>query len=139
MGTSCGSVILAQSICTVTHQSTGLGVDPYNPSAPGVYNDTLTIVDNAANSPQTVALTSTNLNSVGVVNVGVQPVFGTVAAGNTQSIASTLNVAIHGIGIAYTFSLAGADPQDFYFSDANISGIGLIMKCAQVVGVALSM
>jgi hypothetical protein len=130
-GNSCGSIIPAQSLCIVTIQSDGLGIENGDPNTAATYNDTLTIVDTAANSPQTVPLVSTNYSGVGVVQLGVQPVFGSVAVGNSQAIALTESVPSYYVYVSdgVTFTLGGADPQDFYFSDATHPEDGVISEC----------
>lgn len=127
IGTGCRTVIPAQSTCTVTVQSTGLEISE---GTPYTYTDTLTIVDDAANSPQTVALTSTNTNGVSGAFTGSQVVFGTVAVGNTQSIGLTESLP-EDVTPTDDFSLAGADPQDFYFSDTTTSASPTITECAE--------
>src|SRR5271157_504588 len=102
--TTCGATLAAQATCTISIQ--------FVPQATGSRAATLTISDNAGNSPQTVALTGT-----GVLQVVVTPAtlgFGSQGLGSpTAPKTVTVNSNISSTLTFTSFAIAGANPGDF--------------------------
>jgi hypothetical protein len=99
---SCGISVVAQAICVINVS--------FSPTATGSATGTLTITDNAAGSPHTVALTGKGVAAgVGLVFAPAQgatfPTAGTVAAGSSTS--TTVQVGGAGLAGGVTFSCSG--------------------------------
>lgn len=117
---SCGSSVPPGGNCTVSVS--------FKPTAQGPRTGTLTITDNAANSPQTVALTGTGTVvrlSPAIVNFGDQKV-GTTSPPQTVTVTNTGSspLSIQGIGIG------GTDFSDFAFTTTCGSSLGPKASCA---------
>lgn len=102
---TCGSTVAASGSCKVTVT--------FTPTAIGNRTGTLTLNDNAANSPQTVPLSGTG------VSISFTPKttnYGTVTVGNTLS----KNVTVSNVGtgtVTFTgFSIVGLNPGDFHIT-----------------------
>lgn len=90
----CGTGVPAQSVCTISVESTGLIWD-YT-GLPVSFTGTMTILDNATAGPQTVSLTSTDTARV---------------SGGTGQV--TLSSGSYYSGASATYAIGGADPGDF--------------------------
>jgi len=100
---TCGHSVAAGGSCTITVY--------FKPTASGVLNGAITVTDNAAGSPHTVALTGTAT----VVSLSAAKLdFGTVAVGSSSS-PSPLTVTNKGATALTitTIAIAGANPTDF--------------------------
>jgi hypothetical protein len=79
---SCGSSLAAGSSCTVNVT--------FTPTAPGARSGSITISDNAANSPQTVALSGTGqanaVTPAGTYQVGITGTAGALAQSSTVTL-----------------------------------------------------
>ncbi len=108
--TTCGASLAPTKSCSISVTFTPPGVGPFA--------GTLTITDNAANSPQTVALTGT-----GVLPVTLTPTsatyasqtVGTTSAAKAFTLTNNLSVTLNNIVIGFT----GADPGDFSVSSTT--------------------
>jgi hypothetical protein len=102
---TCGSTLTAGASCTVSVK--------FGPGAEGIKNATLVVTGNAANSPQSTALTGTGMGplaslSPASVAFGNQTV-STTSAAKTVTLTNTGNGAMTISGIA----LAGTNPRQF--------------------------
>src|SRR5258708_1471474 len=71
---TCGSSVAAGASCTISVK--------FTPTAAGTRTGTLTLTDNASNSPQTISLTGTgSITSVAAPSITTQPTSRTVTAG----------------------------------------------------------
>ena len=102
--TTCGAILAAQASCTVSVQ--------FAPTATGSRTASLTIVDDASNSPQSVTLNGTGLQPVTVapatLGFGSQGL-GSPTAAKTATISNNLSTAVTFSSI----SITGANPADF--------------------------
>ena len=116
---TCGSSVAANSNCTISVT--------FTPQATGTRTATLSVNDNANNSPQTIALTGT-----GVVQVAWSPTslsFGAQAVG-TSSVSKNItltNSLPTALSIASTFT--GANPGDFAETDTCGSSVVANSTC----------
>ncbi len=94
----CGTALRALSSCTI--QVT------FSPAASGVRTGSLTITDDAADSPQAISLTG-NLPATFTISTGSSPSSATVAAGATATFNLSL-AATGGFSGAVQFSCSGA-------------------------------
>ncbi|HEX6505327.1 MAG TPA: Ig-like domain repeat protein [Terriglobales bacterium] len=96
---TCSATVMQGGNCTVSVT--------FTPSAAGTRTGTVTIVDNAADSPQTVNLTGTG-----------------VAATTTTSLSSSLNPSIYGQSVTFTAKVApsggGTPTGTVTFYDASV-------------------
>jgi hypothetical protein len=104
---NCAATVAVNASCTITLE--------FKPAAAAAYTATVDVKDNAAASPQTIALSGTGIVNGPVVTLSPASVaFGSVAIGAT-SAAATITVTNSGnatlTGIAP--SLAGTNPTDF--------------------------
>jgi hypothetical protein len=101
-GTTCGSTLGAQASCTISIQ--------FTPAGTGSRTATLTIADNASNSPQTVNLTGSGVQPVtatpGTLSFGSQTV-GSPTASKTVTVTSNVNATVTFAGITITGTNAG--------------------------------
>lgn len=110
--TTCNSTLTVNGTCTVSAT--------FTPGAVGARSATLSITDDAGNSPQQVALSGT-----GVVEVSVAPTaitFGGIAVGKRSSakvvkVGNNLNTTLTFAGTPFT--LIGIDPSDFSLSSTT--------------------
>jgi hypothetical protein len=131
-GDTCtGNSIAPNSTCTV-------GVN-FSPTAAGTSNATLTFTDNAANSPQTVALIGTC--AVPVVSFSAPSLtFGPQTPGTTSPVQS-VNVTDTGAGLLslWTVTLGGPNAGDFaVFPALPAGGIGGGPSDTMAVGVVFT-
>jgi HYDIN/CFA65/VesB-like, Ig-like domain/Beta-propeller repeat/Cep192 domain 4/Abnormal spindle-like microcephaly-assoc'd, ASPM-SPD-2-Hydin len=109
---TCGSTVSASSSCVITVT--------FTPAAAGSRSGTISISDNASNSPQTVALSGTGNGPQGVLSPQSVP-FGGENVG-TSSSASTVTLSNPGnatLSIT-SISIAGANAGDF--AETNTCG-----------------
>ncbi|HEY6374296.1 MAG TPA: choice-of-anchor D domain-containing protein [Edaphobacter sp.] len=92
----CGTVLQAQSICTISVQSTN--------SALGTFSGTLTVVDDDTNDTQVVQLNTDNETLVGTIDFG------------SWSIGSSGTSRLAGGVLVQTGSVSGSNPGDFSFA-----------------------
>src|SRR6266478_7056635 len=80
---TCGSSVAAGASCTISVK--------FTPTAAGTRTGTLTLTDNASNSPQTISLTGGSTTSAVAPSITTQPASQTVTAGQTAtfSVAAT--------------------------------------------------
>src|SRR5258706_7913968 len=95
---TCGSSVAAGASCTISVK--------FTPTAAGSRTDTLTLTDNASNSPQTISLTGTgSITSVAAPSITTQPTSRTVTAGQT----ATFTVAATGTSpLTYQWKKSGS-------------------------------
>jgi trimeric autotransporter adhesin len=122
--TTCGSTLPAQSVCTISVASLG-GVALNGQTATST--GTLTVVDNAAGGPQTVALTATNASAFvdpnfnnwsGVISFPADQ----VGYQQTQS-GYSYQATTHNGTPALSLSLSGSDPSDFSYTVSQSGSI----------------
>ena len=95
---TCGSSVAAGVSCTISVK--------FTPTATGTRTGTLTLTDNAPNSPQTVSLTGTGGTASSAPTVTTQPANQTVTAGQT----ATFTVVAAGTApLAYQWQKNGAN------------------------------
>ncbi|MGD0693506.1 MAG: choice-of-anchor D domain-containing protein [Terriglobia bacterium] len=117
---TCDGSVPAKGKCTINVT--------FTPTTTGTRTGTLTVADNASNSPQTVSLTGT-----GVVQVVLSPTsltfggqkVGTTSAAKTVTLTNNLSTALAMSGI--TFS--GANPDDFAQTNNCGAGVPAKSKC----------
>ncbi|HEX4427404.1 MAG TPA: FG-GAP-like repeat-containing protein [Terriglobales bacterium] len=116
--TTCGGTLAARAHCTVSVT--------FQPPALGSFTGTLTFVDSAANSPQTVSLTGTGTVQVTLTPVtlafAIQPVFSTSPA-KIVTLTNHMPTPLSFRGINF----AGANPGDFTETDtcgSSVAGSG---------------
>jgi hypothetical protein len=121
---TCGTTLTASNSCTVSVT--------FTPTVIGVRNGTLTFNDDAANNPQTVALTGTG------TQLSLSPTslnFGTVAVGTTSAAKSVTFTNVGTTPVTFTaISIAGTNPGDYQIS-ANTCGTSLAGGASCTVGV----
>ncbi len=108
--TTCGATLAPKGSCLINVT--------FTPPSTGPFTGTLTITDNAANSPQKVALSGT-----GVLPVTLTPssamyasqTVGTTSAAKTFTLTNNQTVTLNNIVIGFT----GADPGDFSVSSTT--------------------
>jgi len=122
--TACGTSLAMGASCTISVTFTPTAANPNPRSA------TITIADNAGNTPQTVALSGTGLPTPSTATLnGTGLTFATQLVGNA-SVAQSLTLTNNGTG-ALTFAatnpiiLTGANPGDFAFAPASTCGTSL--------------
>jgi len=110
----CGTALAAHSTCTIQVS--------FDPSTTGVRTGTLTVVDSAASSPQTVALTGTGTSNAPVLFFSPGNIdFGNQTVGTTSnSWTVTLNNTT-GFNSTFTTPIAVTGP----FAETNSCGAGL--------------
>jgi len=126
MGSTCGSVLPAGTSCTISIESVGVEATTGLANQFPTLTDTLMITDSAANSPQTVALSSTDQGDISASSSGppsgslvMLPPFGTVPvySGQAQYSGQTQALYLNPVSFYYdtptTFSVGGTDSQDF--------------------------
>jgi hypothetical protein len=79
-GGTCGSTLAARSSCTLFVQ--------FTPSAVGARNGSLSVSDDASNSPQSLALTGTGTTN-GISSITITPTAPVIAHGTTQQFTAT--------------------------------------------------
>jgi hypothetical protein len=102
--TTCGATLAAQASCTISIQ--------FTPQATGARAATLTISDDAGNSPQTVSLTGTGVQPVTATpaNLGFgSQGLGSPTAAKTVTVNSNVSATVTFSGITIT----GANAGDF--------------------------
>jgi trimeric autotransporter adhesin len=110
----CGTVLQAQSICTMNVQSTN--------SALGTLSGTLTIVDDDTNDAQVVQLNTDNETLAGTID------FGSWAIGNSGTSRLSGGVPQNGNDVL-TGSISGSNPGDFSFADDWQGQISVPFSC----------
>lgn len=101
---TCGSSIPAAGTCTITVS--------FAPTSQGTVHGTVTITDNAANSPQVISLTG--YGAVPVVLTPLNIVFGTLKVGTTSPYQTVTVTNKETTAIKFTnITFAGTDPGDF--------------------------
>ena len=122
-GNSCGASVAAGASCT-THGH-------FSPSTTGALTAAVTIVDNAAGSPQSITLTGTGTNpttvslSANSLSFGLQKVGSTSAS---QSVTLT-NTGAATLGIA-NIAVTGADASSFVFGNTCGTSLAAGANCA---------
>jgi hypothetical protein len=81
-GGTCGATLAARSYCTLLVQ--------FTPEAVGALNGSVSVSDDAPNSPQTVSLTGTG-TTTGISSITVTPGIPVLLEGNTQQFVATGN------------------------------------------------
>jgi hypothetical protein len=115
--TTCGTTLAAGSTCTIAVT--------FNPQSVGSLPGTLTVTDNAANSPQTASLSGTGtapaapIASLTPATLTFASTAGTASAAQKATLSNTGNAALSISGI----TLTGANPSDF--SQTNTCGTSL--------------
>jgi len=111
---TCGTTLAPGNSCTVSVT--------FTPTVIGVRNGTLTFNDDAANNPQTVALTGTG------TQLFLSPTslnFGTLVVGTTSAAKSVTFTNVGTTPVTFTaISIAGTNPGDYQIS-ANTCGTSL--------------
>ena len=111
--TTCGGTLAALASCTISIQ--------FAPTATGARTATLTLADDASNSPQTVPLTGTGVQPVTVapatLGFGGQGV-GTTSAAKTVTISNNTNSTVTFTSI----SIGGTNATDFAQSATTCGG-----------------
>ncbi|HEY1741738.1 MAG TPA: choice-of-anchor D domain-containing protein [Granulicella sp.] len=129
---NCTATLAAGASCTITLA--------FAPQATGTLKATLTLTDNAANSPQPVALSGTATagpTPQGTLTPGTGLVFPTTASGNTSAtqvvtLTNTGNATLSITGIA----IGGANPSDFAETNACPATLAVGSNCQITVSFA---
>jgi hypothetical protein len=120
---NCGSSLAPTAVCTITVQ--------FDPTQTGITTGTISMVDNAPGSPQTVSLSGTG-TAVVVSPIGVY--FGTQADGTSSS---PVNVTLTNKGASAltitSITLTGANPGDFAETNNCGSSLGGGRSCTITV------
>ena len=103
---NCGASLAAQSVCTISVESTGIAWAPGN--LPSTFTATMTILDNASAGPQTVSLSSTNTSEVSGGLSFTGSAVGVPVTGTLSISAEFRNSTASG-----NYGIGGADPGDF--------------------------
>ena len=119
---SCGSTVAAGTSCTVSVT--------FTPKAGGLESGTLTMTDNAPNSPQSVALSGTGTDFTIAAAAG-SSTSATVTAGQTASYSLALAPEGGFTGIA-SFTCAGAPPESTCNVPSSITLNGTAPSAATV-------
>jgi subtilase family serine protease len=129
---TCGATLAANASCTVTVT--------FRPTAAGLLTATLGVADNAANSPQTVALSGTGIVLTPAVRLSVSSLsFPLTAAGTTISPSFspaqiiTLTNAGNGPLIFSSFTFAGANPTSFSQMNNCPNSLAASASCTALV------
>jgi hypothetical protein len=102
--TTCGTTLAAQASCTISIQ--------FVPQSTGARTATLTITDNAGNSPQTVTLNGTGVQPVTATPANLD--FGSQGLGSpTAAKTVTVNSNINSTLTFTSIAIGGTDPGDF--------------------------
>ena len=118
---SCGTVLAAQSLCTISVQSTGTGVtESYFDQR---FSGTLTIVDDAAAGNQTVALSSDNTLTVNV------PTFPSTTVGSAATASAGVTGTSHNDQANFTSSITGTNASEFAGVANSQSGTAKMPGC----------
>ena len=124
---TCGSSVAAKGHCTISVT--------FTPSIIGTETGTLSVADNASNSPQTAALTGT-----GIVQAKVAPTSLTFAAQKVGTTSAAKNVTLtNNLSTALTISsitFTGANAADF--GQTNTCGSSLAAKSTCTIGVTFT-
>ncbi|MGD0695968.1 MAG: choice-of-anchor D domain-containing protein [Terriglobia bacterium] len=124
---TCGSNVAAKGHCTISVT--------FTPSIIGTETGTLSVADNASNSPQTAALTGT-----GIVQAKVAPTSLTFAAQKVGTTSAAKNVTLtNNLSTALTISsitFTGANAADF--GQTNTCGSSLAAKSTCTIGVTFT-
>ena len=121
---TCGSSLAAGAKCTISVT--------FAPTAAGARSASVSITDNAANSPQSIPLSGTgvaaapvaSLTPAGGLNFASQTI-GTTSAAQAITLANTGNASLSISGI----TLTGADPGDFSETNTCGSSVAAGAKC----------
>jgi len=120
---NCGTSVAVGATCTITLE--------FKPAAVASYTATLSIKDNAAGSPQSIALSGTGTTpaptaslSAASVAFGSQ-VLGTSSAAKTVTLTNKGNVSLTGVAIA----LGGSNPTDFAETNNCASSLAVNASC----------
>lgn len=127
-GNTCGATLAAGAQCTITVT--------FAPTTTGTLTGTVSITDNASNSPQTITLQGTAVLPVsvapaaglafGVVPVGTSSPAKTLTVTNNQTTALTIN----------SITFTGAHPGDY--SQTNTCGSSLAAKAKCTIAVTFT-
>ncbi|HUI42437.1 MAG TPA: FG-GAP-like repeat-containing protein [Terriglobia bacterium] len=110
---TCGATLAASGTCTISVT--------FTPTAQGAQNGTLTVADNASDSPQTAALSGTGSMGPFVSLVPSSVDFGTVPVGTSSSTQSvTLSNTGNGTLSISSIALTGTNSGDY--SETNTCG-----------------
>lgn len=117
---TCGTSVAAGGTCTITVT--------FAPTASGASSGSITITDSANNSPQTITLTGTGENPVGVTPTNLA--FGTVTVGTT-SAAKTVTVKnnLKATLTIDSIGFAGTDPGDYAETDDCVGSLASGASC----------
>jgi len=124
---TCNSPIAVNSACTL--------MITFTPQAPGLRSATVTLTDNAPDSPQTLALSGTGQNAAPAITfVPGSLSFGTVS----QGASSTMSVTVNNSGTAVlnitNIMLGGANASDFSLSSPTCnSPIAVNSACTLMI------
>ena len=117
---TCGSTLAAAKKCTVSVT--------FTPTALGKVTGTLTVADNASNSPQTVALSGTGVNPATVsptaLSFGGQAI-ATSSAAKVVTLTNNLSTAL----TITSITLTGTDPGDYSQTNTCGSSVAAKGKC----------
>ena len=109
---TCGTVLQAQSICTINIQSTN--------STLGTFSGTLTVVDDDTNGAQTVQLNTDNETLAGTIDFGSWPI-GTTGSPSPAGVFAVDNVL--------SANLTGSNPGDFTAYDSLLGQLSYPFNC----------
>ena len=128
---TCGSSLAASATCTISVT--------FTPAATGTRAASVSITDNAANSPQSIALSGTGVTAAPVVSLApaVGLSFGSQTVGTTSpaqdiTLSNTGNASLSITGISVT----GADASDF--AETNTCGTTVAAGSSCTIAVAFT-
>jgi hypothetical protein len=114
---NCGTSVAAQSVCTISVESTGIAWAPGN--LPSTFTATMTILDNASAGPQVVSLSSTNTAQVSGGLSFTGSAVGVPVTGTLSISAEFRNATASG-----NYAIGGADPGDFSVNPSFCEAFG---------------
>ncbi len=120
---TCSTTIAVNSTCTITVT--------FAPLASGVRSATITISDDATDSPQTLALSGTSIApTAGITFNPAVPSFPTITQG-TSGAAQMLTITSSGTGPLHisSVSLGGPNPSDFSFTNNCSTSVAPPANC----------
>ncbi len=124
---NCGTSLAASAKCTITLE--------FKPAAKASYSASVSIKDNAAGSPQTIALSGTGIAATPVATLSAMSVAfgnqtkGITSAAKTVTLTNSGTAALTGVAI----SLAGTAPADFVESNNCGTSLAVAAKCTVTV------
>jgi subtilase family serine protease len=127
---TCGTTLAAAANCSISAE--------FKPTVTGPLSATIAIVDNAANTPQVVALSGTGATSTGILSLSTTSL--TYGTENIGAISPGKFVTVKNSGTATltinSFSFSGTNPTSFGQLDNCHSTLGAGAQCYSIISLA---